>query len=534
MKNKALQVAFHWTALTGTFAVAAFFLFHEFSSSSAPEQPSNYPAPRFGEVPKVRTVEELIPAALKIVQGEPVNTDAMPGGSLMIPRYGIKGGEKVLYLAETSQDPLVVEAFVEAFRRANAKVDVLLTEGAQSLEEYEPAHRFERDLAFYEKGPRMGAGRRPQQEYAEGNKYDRLIGMSSTDEEAGYTFVGRYQLWHTRELLAGPGATFPAELQFAIDQKAWGLLRQAEKVHLTEPEGTDIGFTWFKDWWLIVAGTHPNIETKPRYGKGNTETPLFGGHLMGHPRFGMIPNADATGVISGTAGHEGPWPRLKVTYKNNRIVQIEGEGQVADAWRTAYLDPNRWWQKIQYPSYPTPGVPWLVEWSIGTNPKASRPYGVMASIAAREDWAYERARSGVMHIGHGSRGNTGWGNKRGYPIYHWHFEICFPTYEITDREGKKHVLVDKGHLTLLDDPEIRKIAAKYGNPDELLKEYWIPAIPGINYAGNYLEDYAKDPARWLRQFKQWDGAELWWEKEVRRAQPLFGAKAREGRQPEAM
>ena len=32
----------------------------------------------------------------------------------------------------------------------------------------------------------------------------------------------------------------------------------------------------------------------------------------------------------------------------------------------------------------------------------------------------------------------------------------------------------RGHLTVLDDPEVRRVAAKYGDPDELLREDWIP------------------------------------------------------------
>jgi hypothetical protein len=40
------------------------------------------------------------------------------------------------------------------------------------------------------------------------------------------------------------------------------------------------------------------------------------------------------------------------------------------------------------------------------------------------------------------------------------------------------------------------LAAKYGDPDELLREDWIPSILGISAEGDY-EDYAKDPARYI-------------------------------------
>jgi hypothetical protein len=44
----------------------------------------------------------------------------------------------------------------------------------------------------------------------------------------------------------------------------------------------------------------------------------------------------------------------------------------------------------------------------------------------------------------------------------------------------------------LDDQEVRALAAKYGDPDKLLAEDWIPDIPGINAPGSY-EEYARDP-----------------------------------------
>ena len=58
-------------------------------------------------------------------------------------------------------------------------------------------------------------------------------------------------------------------------------------------------------------------------------------------------------------------------------------------------------------------------------------------------------------------------------------------------------MIEKGHLTALDDPEIRKLAAQYGDPDELLQEAWVPAVPGINVEGDYFQDYANNPAPWI-------------------------------------
>ncbi len=41
------------------------------------------------------------------------------------------------------------------------------------------------------------------------------------------------------------------------------------------------------------------------------------------------------------------------------------------------------------------------------------------------------------------------------------------------------------------------MASKYGSPKEILREEWIPPVPGISAPGNYWKDYASDPGAWL-------------------------------------
>ena len=54
-------------------------------------------------------------------------------------------------------------------------------------------------------------------------------------------------------------------------------------------------------------------------------------------------------------------------------------------------------------------------------------------------------------------------------------------------------LLDKGRMTSLDDPEVRALASRYGDPDYILAEDWIPEVPGINAPGDYMRDYAPNP-----------------------------------------
>ena len=40
---------------------------------------------------------------------------------------------------------------------------------------------------------------------------------------------------------------------------------------------------------------------------------------------------------------------------------------------------------------------------------------------------------------------------------------------------------------------IRALASRYGDPNYLLTEDWIPEVPGINAPGDYMKDYAQNP-----------------------------------------
>ena len=46
-------------------------------------------------------------------------------------------------------------------------------------------------------------------------------------------------------------------------------------------------------------------------------------------------------------------------------------------------------------------------------------------------------------------------------------------------------MIDNSRLAALDDPEVRRLAAKFRNPDGPLSEDGIPVIRGISVAGSY-------------------------------------------------
>ena len=43
---------------------------------------------------------------------------------------------------------------------------------------------------------------------------------------------------------------------------------------------------------------------------------------------------------------------------------------------------------------------------------------------------------------------------------------------------------------------VRALASRYGDPDYVLAEDWIPELPGINAPGDYMRDYAPNPGKY--------------------------------------
>jgi hypothetical protein len=178
----------------------------------------------------------------------------------------------------------------------------------------------------------------------------------------------------------------------------------------------------------------------------------------------------------------------------NRVTSIEGGGLFGEKLRKVMQDTAH----LQYPGHPDKGIMWWWEASIGINPKIHRPRRNYL-----EGWncaVYERMRSGVIHIGFGTVITTDLeieAAKAGMPVGHWHVHLYFPTVRAEMLDGSEQLIIHDGHLKALDDPRIRDIAAKYGDPNEILTEDWVPAIPGINMDGDYQRDYAQDPTDWM-------------------------------------
>jgi hypothetical protein len=209
------------------------------------------------------------------------------------------------------------------------------------------------------------------------------------------------------------------------------------------------------------------------------------------------------GTIAGTTNHTGFYPRWEVHLQNGYVHDITGGGVVGDALREFLQYPHI--NDLPYPFHAAdhPGYWWVYEIAIGTHPKAFRNPSAMDEGTVIP----ERQRAGVIHWGLGVTLHHDPGvrtqsvklleftKQYNLPKDHgFHTHTYFSDYQVHLRNADRSVtLVEKGRLKSLDNPEVRALASRYGNPDQLLAEDWTPEVPGINAPGDYMTDYAPNP-----------------------------------------
>jgi hypothetical protein len=413
------------------------------------------------------------------------------------PRATINPGDRVLFVFRASTiDERVQRALSRAIGEITSPPDFMVS-NAPVIHPRGGEAELESSLCYYT-GPKhiereMGFTEKLVNDFCTGGGYDVLIcgdGSAYSAPGSQQKAFRRYGLsiWRSADLFASGLANFPPELQLAIDTVGFAALRQARKVHVTDPEGTDVS-------WGIRPGDFELSQARL-----GMDIPLRG-HLNAIP-WGPPPPVDGNGVISGTLNGHGPFPHIAVHVEDSQIVRIEGGGRYGEGW-WKFIEQ---YKDAQYPLHPGPGWRWLMECAIGTNPKVLRP----RTAALHGNYSDERLRSGALHIGLGAaimapgeRASVeAFAEDRatyseyikgmGLPDGHFHVHAYFATIDVETTSGDIERLVDGGRLCALDHPKVRAVAEQHGDPEKLLAPAWVPAIPGINAPGEYT-NYARNP-----------------------------------------
>lgn len=398
-------------------------------------------------------------------------SDLMPGVMHCVKYIAsVHPGEEVLILADTTVDLDVIEAYRVGYTAAGARVNVLTfpSRGAGASSGQIT------DKVLTGLFPKVAVGA-----MKEADLYINLSGMAELHGlyGTGHSIYGLdpgdlYKKYGTRalsitisnkEALASDWAVYPQDLLMYLGYKGIEAVEKAAKgdpenavVHITDPQGTDFTFTGFK------------ISSK----KSLKNDPFGPMNVHGTKQVGLLPHKpfpNAEGVIVSTSIHTGPVPQVKATLEGGRVVKLEGGGEISMIWPKSWKegkDCSSIGRKTSFGEHLQPGNNWLEEVMWGVHPRTFRQ-GIKYLGQGSETfkaWSGGIRRAGVIHFG------IGGGMDEFYR--HRDLEVFYATMTIN---GEK--IIENGHLLMLDDPEIRTEAAKYGDPDELLTERWFPFSP---------------------------------------------------------
>jgi hypothetical protein len=344
--------------------------------------------------------------------------DLLAGARNLVTYVGIKSGQEVLIHTEPKfDDPDIIENLRKAITEVGAHVNVLHTRHWDKQTE-PPPRVFLKALD----GTDVLIG---QGEYLHTKNHYLQVALF----EKGLIYINNEA--KTREALSSMYGRYPAELLFAIGDSVMKQVASAHKLRVTTEAGTDIRCRVLPE--TVGGYCYPFKHDSPGYKKG-----FPGGVSCFHPEDPvegeLVVEAFSPGLGSPKVILDEP---LRLTYKNHRVKEMKGDcaDWLSDYWKE-YGDRNS---------------SWMAECMWGIHPKASGKGGRGAS------------NPHLMHFGLGNS------IPYGGPAYSKTWIIVF-VQDATLMADDKPVL-ERGHLKALEDDEVRSVAAKYENPDELLSQF---------------------------------------------------------------
>ncbi len=466
----------------------------------------NYSAPKAPNYKKPSSVDDCLPQARIMAKKEHGRTAMGP----------VKKGDKIIIVSLPDQDRYVQEAVVQALKEEGAeKVDFLtedqvsgkksrifsVEDGWKEGETMEYGHA---DLSGMQLYSDISEPLLKYLSHYTGVFYG-LGGRSKLRgnlKEQSHKFRGCW-LFNNWEEFLSKAWSYPDEIELEIERRIIDALGKASAVRITDPEGTHLEYPLTAEEarrWQLNAWLPGHLLLNPLQATAEeNRNRLMHGIAMISPKVPPV-LSDVNGVLAGTANHMGFLPRIEVYFEHGRLVQVKGGGEYGDLIREK-MERHK---NVHWPGYPDKGFFWYCDCALCTVVKSFRRRSDMFGSYWRDANLAERNRAGIFHMGFGTRrhGNEyiKYAEENKLPMGHIHVHNYFATFEIK-LQGSDYwyKIIDKGRPSAMDDPEIRALAVKYGDPDELLSFDWVPPLPGINCEGDYMKDYAPDPVGYLKK-----------------------------------
>lgn len=336
-------------------------------------------------------------------------------------------------------------------------------------------------------------------------------------------FIGNYT-YNSHFDLMSDVAAFPSDVWRLVETKTIEPLGYVDRLEASDPEGT-----------VVAADVTPDVArvwAKGVYQQGhlylfpNQASGRYPYSLVDYPSYvtEYIPpiRIPADAVIAGTNNHRATHSRMEIIVKEGKVASVTGGGFYGEVFRHILKYPGI--NDLTYPFLQSPGYWWLYEAGTGTNPKYFKhPDELLIGRNSSErnvggtiHWSFGvRMQHGPEEVGKESPKVLAFARVHNLPTDHCcHSHALMMTYQVRIRDLDQWVtLIEHGRLTALDDLYVRALASRYGNPDEILKQAYVPPLPGINMPGDYNE-YARDPGsywvKWSKSVK--DGTYAYFDK----------------------
>ena len=367
--------------------------------------------------------EPRIPKIDSITQVDPL----LPALEILIQDVAkIRRDEKVLIVNDDSVPGLILEGLEAALAETGAQVttiSVAVPEG-----EVEPIALLKQAV-----GRSFSSDLREAIEEADwvlSPAYFHLSGLTVEGQDLDSWLESIHTRWvgvvAIPELLASKWATYPPELLELIGSKVEEELRAEQTIILSNNQGTSLIF----DYEVKKSPFARNWSIFP-----------------GNVRFRVVPKSRGVeGIIVTSNLFTGRVPRTEVHIGESQVVQLDGSARTTEVVREATAQGG------------------FIELSFGVHPKAFALPGEVTGFSSLL-WSHYAAtqRSGIVSVLLGP-----WSGNPGRLPLAMFFTLL--------NAGGPRIIIDLGHLTVLDDAEVQELAEQLGSVEDLLEEEWIPAI----------------------------------------------------------
>ena len=405
---------------------------------------SKYMTPRMPEVHEPTSAKELLPALRTVVTRTPQRG--------MYEGLSLKPGDRVFMITDSTIDPILPEAFEQAIRDSGGHCDTVNLEGYPVMDDPLQLVDGPNTTNWYPEWVWEGAKRADIVLCLAFFKFPHTPSLPFGREakKAGTAIKARAVQWELPpDMLLNSSLTYPLDVWDAIDDKTFELMDGARRIEITEEDGTNLTFNLTAEDWAKL-----NSEERGKSG-GRSYTP---GHLFVPFPKGLNLEGEIA-IRSLTFG--GPMPLTKLTVEGRKVTKVEGGGTFGDTLQRSFEE----FKDKTYPGLPGPGSNWISTFAMCTNPKFRRSpsFESTRGSARVHSWCLGHRRSGFLHasIGAGLAAPN-------HKIIR-HFDMMFTSVVADGRP-----VIEDGHLVALDDPKVRGIAERHGDPDIILQEDWVP------------------------------------------------------------